>query len=118
MIYTVSFRDVTPSRATVTAVDEGNVAASSSLYALVDEALLPVVGERVWIRSNGMTWGQITITGRGPSVEPNTVRGIPVERLDTYLGPKQLDALYDQYGAERVNLAIRDRRKQLGLEQP
>lgn len=53
-----------------------------------------------------------------PITPQKTGRGIPIERLDTYLGSKQLDELYDQYGATRVNLAIRDRRKQRGLEQP
>lgn len=46
------------------------------------------------------------------------VRGIPVEKLRTYLGPKQLAEMYDTYGAERVNLAIRDDRKARGLERP
>lgn len=55
---------------------------------------------------------------RGDVRDTKTVRGIPVEKLRTYLGPKQLEALYDTYGAERVNLAIRDDRKARGLEQP
>lgn len=55
---------------------------------------------------------------KDPAEPVKFVRGIPVEKLNTYLGPKQLEDLYDTYGAHRVNLAIRDYRKICGLEQP
>jgi hypothetical protein len=32
--------------------------------------------------------------------------GVPVSKLIGYLGPKQLDALYDSYGADNVHDAI------------
>lgn len=70
--YLVRLDDVTPNRATVTAViaaaglDEAHDAAADMLdYAIVtDGALVPTIGERVWIERTGRSSGRRTITAR------------------------------------------------------
>lgn len=64
--YTVELSDVTPNRATVRAVHEGEVTAGSRHYAVVDGDMRPEIGERVWVRRNPIeSRGAVEITARG-----------------------------------------------------
>ena len=63
--YTIELHDVTPSRATVSRVLDGDVRAGSRYYATVDADMLPDVGERVWVKRSTLdSRGRVEITGR------------------------------------------------------
>lgn len=71
MSWVVELCDVTPSRATVTAVHDADHRPRSRYWAEgVSDELRPDVGERVWVlRSPLDSRGPVTITGRGPAVQ-------------------------------------------------
>jgi hypothetical protein len=63
--YTIELSDVTPNRATVVAVLPGDQRAATLRYSTVTEELLPVVGERVWVRhGTANSRGYVEISGR------------------------------------------------------